>query len=104
MNPNICLSKVLFSFLFFTSIFNIKAQGSFTPNCDPTGNWILFANYDGGNLNIVVDQNIPNLKIGICTYEPVNVTFSGPLARQTQIISIFRMAGITALFVCTVAT
>lgn len=53
-------------------------QTSFTPNCDPNGNWILFANYDGGNLNIVVDQNIPNLKIGLCTYEPVNVTFSGP--------------------------
>ncbi|MEY4804397.1 MAG: hypothetical protein RL331_916 [Bacteroidota bacterium] len=82
MNPKICLSKVLFSFLFFTSIFNIKAQGSFTPNCDPTGNWILFANYDGGNLNIVVDQNIPNLKIGICTYEPVNVTFSGPFVNS----------------------
>jgi gliding motility-associated-like protein len=78
MNPKICLSKVLFLFLFFTACFNVKAQGSFTPNCDPTGNWILFANYDGGNLNIVVDQNIPNLKIGICTYEPVNVTFSGP--------------------------
>ena len=58
----------------------LYGQSSFTPNCDPTGNWILFANYDGGNLNIVVDQNIPNLKIGICTYEPVNVTFSGPFA------------------------
>jgi gliding motility-associated-like protein len=58
----------------------LYGQSSFTPNCDPTGNWILFANYDGGNLNIVVDQNIPNLKIGICTYEPVNVTLSGPFA------------------------
>ena len=77
MKPKICLTKVLFFFLFFTSLINVKAQGSFTPNCDPTGNWILFANYDGGNLNIIVDQNIPNLKIGICTYEPVNVTFSG---------------------------
>lgn len=57
---------------------SLFGQSSFTPNCDPNGNWILFANYDGGNLNIVVDQNIPNLKIGICTYEPVNVTFSGP--------------------------
>ena len=56
----------------------VHAQSTYTPNCDPTGNWLLFANYDGGNLNIVVDQNIPNLKIGICTYEPVNVTFSGP--------------------------
>lgn len=52
------------------------SSGSF--NCDPDGNWMLFANYDGGNLNVVVDQNVPNLKIGICTYEPVNVTFSGP--------------------------
>jgi gliding motility-associated-like protein len=82
MIPKICLSKVLFSFLFFTSILNVNAQGSFTPNCDPTGNWILFANYDGGNLNIVVDLNIPNLKIGICTYEPVNVTFSGPFVNS----------------------
>ena len=62
--------------LFLSS--SIFGQTSFTPNCDPNGNWILFANYDGGNLNIVVDQNIPNLKIGICTYEPVNVSFSGP--------------------------
>lgn len=65
----------IFILLFSLSFFG---QASFTPNCDPNGNWILFANYDGGNLNIVVDQNIPNLKIGICTYEPVNVTFSGP--------------------------
>jgi len=82
MSPKICLSKVLFLFLFFTTFLNVKAQGSFTPNCNPNGNWILFANYDGGNLNIVVDQNIPNLKIGICTYEPVNVTFSGPFVNS----------------------
>ena len=30
----------------------------------------------------MVDQNIPNLKIGICTYEPVNVTFSGPFVNS----------------------
>ena len=65
--------------LIFSSLFG---QTSFTPNCDPSGNWVLFANYDGGNLNIVVDQNIPNLKIGICTYEPVNVTFSGPFVNS----------------------
>lgn len=69
----------IFIFLLSTSFFG---QASFTPNCDPNGNWILFANYDGGNLNIVVDQNIPNLKIGICTYEPVNVSFSGPFVNN----------------------
>lgn len=66
------------SILYLLISTTLFGQTSFTPNCDPNGNWILFANYDGGNLNIVVDQNIPNLKIGICTYEPVNVTFSGP--------------------------
>jgi gliding motility-associated-like protein len=49
-------------------------------NCDPNGNVIIFTNYDGGELNINIDQNIPNLKIGICTYEPVKVTISGPFA------------------------
>ena len=43
--------------------------------CNPAGNVIVFSNYDGskettlGRLNIVVDVNIPNLKIGICSYE-----------------------------------
>jgi gliding motility-associated-like protein len=73
------LFSTLFTF-FITS--SVKGQSTFVPTCDPTGNWILFANYDGGNLNIVVDQNIPNLKIGICTYEPVNVTFSGPFVNS----------------------
>jgi gliding motility-associated-like protein len=73
------------AFTFFLSLHYVNcayAQSTFTPNCDANGNWILFANYDGGNLNIVVDQNIPNLKIGICTYEPVNVTFSGPFVNS----------------------
>ena len=76
---------LLTAFTFFLSLHYVNcahAQSTFTPNCDATGNWILFANYDGGNLNIVVDQNIPNLKIGICTYEPVNVTFSGPFVNS----------------------
>ena len=49
----------------------------FSVNCDTSGNWLFFGNYDGGKLSIIVDQNIPNLKIGITTYEPVDVTFSG---------------------------
>lgn len=76
---------LLTAFTFFLSLHYVNcayAQSTFTPNCDANGNWILFANYDGGNLNIVVDQNIPNLKIGICTYEPVNVTFSGPFVNS----------------------
>ncbi|MFN5370221.1 MAG: gliding motility-associated C-terminal domain-containing protein, partial [Bacteroidia bacterium] len=56
----------------------ILAGGGGPVTCDPEGNWLLISNYDGGNLNVIVDEDIPNLKIGICTYEPVNVTFSGP--------------------------
>lgn len=46
--------------------------------CNSNGNIVIFSNYDGGNLNINVDVNIPNLKIGIVSYEAVAVTFSGP--------------------------
>lgn len=65
-------------FVTTTSVTINTPTGGF--NCDPSGNVIIFTNYDGGELNIHVDQNIPNLKIGICTYEPVKVTISGPFA------------------------
>lgn len=41
------------------------------------GNVFIYVNYDGGVLNINVDQNIPNIKIGVCTYEPVTINLSG---------------------------
>ncbi|HPH81423.1 MAG TPA: PKD domain-containing protein [Flavobacteriales bacterium] len=62
----------------------IQANNS---NCNPSGNMLLFANYDGGTLNINIDQNIPNLKIGVLTYEPVTVNILGPYAGNvTQVI------------------
>jgi gliding motility-associated-like protein len=48
--------------------------------CNGSGNVVIYSNYDGGTLNINVDQDIPNLKIGICTYEPVEVNITGPFA------------------------
>lgn len=55
--------------------------------CDPNGNLIIYSNYDGGILTINVDQNIPNLTVGICTYEPIQVTFTGPFVGNiTQVI------------------
>jgi hypothetical protein len=48
--------------------------------CNPNGNLIIFTNYDGGILNINVDVNIPNLKIGVCTYEPVQINIIGAYA------------------------
>ena len=55
--------------------------------CDSTGNLIIYSNYDGGILTINLDQNIPNLKVGICTYEPVQVSFTGAFVGNiTQVI------------------
>lgn len=56
--------------------------------CNPsTGNVIIYTNYDGGILNINCDQNIPNLKIGIVTYEDAQINIVGPFAGNvTQVI------------------
>jgi gliding motility-associated-like protein len=55
--------------------------------CDPNGNLVIYSNYDGGILTINVDQNIPNIKVGICTYEPIQVNFTGPFVGNiTQVI------------------
>ncbi|MFN6038078.1 MAG: gliding motility-associated C-terminal domain-containing protein [Bacteroidota bacterium] len=56
-------------------------------NCSANGDLIIYSNYDGGILTINVDQNIPNLKVGICTYEPIQVAFTGPfVGNVTQVI------------------
>lgn len=70
---------ILFAILVICS--NSFAQN---PTCSPNGNLLLFSNYDGGELNINIDQNIPNLKIGVCTYEPVRITISGPFASNVS--------------------
>ncbi|MFN9327531.1 MAG: hypothetical protein ACK6A5_19335, partial [Flavobacteriales bacterium] len=55
--------------------------------CDPAGNLFLLSNYDGGIVTINVDVNIPDLVIGISTYEPVQVTITGPFAGNvTQVL------------------
>lgn len=68
-NKIILLVLLLFSFQSFSQNF-----------CNSTGNLALFSNYDGGIITIDVDQNIPNLIIAICTYEPVQVTITGAFA------------------------
>ncbi|MES2679669.1 MAG: T9SS type A sorting domain-containing protein [Bacteroidota bacterium] len=45
--------------------------------CNPNGNLIIYTNYDGGTLNINVDQNIPNLVIGVVGYEATAINLSG---------------------------
>jgi hypothetical protein len=50
---------------------------SFAQICNPTGNLILFTNYDGGTLNINLDAPMSNIMIGVCSYEGVNINISG---------------------------
>lgn len=55
--------------------------------CNNNGNVIIYSNYDGGDLKINVDQNIPNIKIGICSYEAVKVEVTGTYsANVTEIL------------------
>ncbi len=74
-------------FLFMSIICFFASNFAKSQSCNPTGNLIIFSNYNGGELNIDVDVNIPNLKIGVCSYEPVQVTISGSFSSNvTQVI------------------
>ncbi|MES2134544.1 MAG: hypothetical protein V4506_19510, partial [Bacteroidota bacterium] len=77
-------SRFFAAALFFTSLVStIKAQTI----CNTSGNLVIYTNYDGGDVNINVDANIPNLKIGICSYEAVKVNIVGTYsANVTQVI------------------
>ena len=76
--------KKLYFILFLFAGLKIAAQNSI---CNPNGNIIIYSNYDGGKITINVDQNIPNLKIGIVTYESVQITLTGPyLANVTEVL------------------
>ncbi len=64
--------------LFAFSLFSIFSFAQTI--CNSGGNLIIFTNYDGGPLNISVDVNIPNLKIGVVGYHAVAVNISGTFA------------------------
>ncbi len=64
--------------IFITIIFILSSLITTSQVCNPTGNLVIYSNYDGGILTINVDQDIPDLYIGICTYEPIQVDITGP--------------------------
>jgi hypothetical protein len=70
--------KKIYTILFALSLTGLAQAQQF---CNPnTGNVVIFSNYDGGVLKINVDQNIPNLRIGIVSYEDDSVIISGAFA------------------------
>lgn len=52
--------------------------------CNPNGNLVIFSNYEGGTLNINVDINIPNLRIGIVSYNATQINISGSFAANVS--------------------
>lgn len=48
---------------------------------------MIFSNYDGGILNINVDVNIPNLKIGVCSYESIQINITGLFANNVTAVT-----------------
>jgi hypothetical protein len=54
--------------------------------CDPLGNVAIFSNYDGGALTINVDENIPDLRIGVVSYEFSRITLTGPYVSNVTAI------------------
>lgn len=77
----------IFTAFFLTLFVGFGSTAKAQTICAGNGNLMLYTNYDGGIININVDVNIPNLKIGICTYEPVQVAISGAFAGNvTQVL------------------
>lgn len=68
---------------FFLTLISAFAIAQF---CYTAGNVIIYANYDGGALTINIDEDIPDLYIGVITYEDCAITVNGPYAANvTQV-------------------
>lgn len=77
-NPTI-MKKFLYALTVFLAPV-LFSQPLYAQVCNPSGNYMIFSNYDGGRLTINVDVNIPNLKIGVVSYEAVEITLTGTYA------------------------
>ena len=61
----------------FFALFFVATSVGQTAICNPTASLILFSNYDGGTLNINLDAPMSNIKIGVVSYEGVNINITG---------------------------
>ena len=55
---------------------------SFSQICNAGGNLVIYSNYDGGIITVNCDVNIPNIKIGICTYEAAEIHIIGSFSNN----------------------
>ncbi|WP_375754335.1 hypothetical protein [Corallococcus exercitus] len=52
------------------------------------GNIVLFSNYEGGIFTLVIDQNLPNIQVGIVSYHPTAVTLTGPYVGNVSSVQV----------------
>jgi hypothetical protein len=55
--------------------------------CGVADNVVVYSNYSGGSFTINVDQDIPNLAIGIVSYDAPTVTIAGPFASNVVAVA-----------------
>ena len=84
------MQRILLAIAGTLTLSHAQAQAS---GCSPSGNVVLFTNYDGGVLNIQVDEDIPDLRIGVVAYNAVRIAFTGAFASNVTEV---RYAGINA--------
>ena len=70
------MRKFLLSFTCVLLAYVSHGQGI----CNEGGNILLYSNYDGGTLTIDVDENITDIRIGLCSYESITVNITGTYA------------------------
>ena len=62
----------------------VTAQGVV---CDPTGQFVIFSNYDGGRLTINIDEDIPVLHIGVVSYDYARIVLTGPFVANVAAVA-----------------
>lgn len=82
----VSMKKIFTVLLALTLLLTLSDSAMAQITCTPSGNLFVYTNYDGGVLNIDVNVNIPNIKIGICTYEPTTINITGAyVANVTEV-------------------
>ncbi len=77
------MKKILLAFS-FSFLGGLVANAQF---CNPNGNLIIYTNYDGGTLNINIDENVPNIKIGVVSYAAIEINIIGTYASNvTEVV------------------
>jgi gliding motility-associated-like protein len=61
--------------------------------CDPNGNVFIITGFSSDIVQLNIDVPVPNLKIGICTYNAIKVIITGPFVDQIGAI-VYAGAGV----------